>query len=434
MRARLSRSLNRNLLVGAAAMLLLFGGVGGWAATTELSSAVIASGVLVVDGSAKRVQHREGGIVTAILVREGQAVESGETIVRMDQTASRANLTSIEKKIQQYRARKARLGAERDSSTNVVMPEELRVGLDAHEAEAAMASERRLFADRRASREGQKDRLHEQVQQLREQIKGLDAQEQAKIKEIGLIEKELVGMRRLFDVGGITMSQINALERNAARLRGERGQLFASMASSRGRIAELELQSLQIDQELRAEVATELRDVENELGQLSEEQIAAQDTVKHAEIKAPIGGIVHLLSIHTVGGVVAPAETLMEIVPKGSLLTVEARISPADIDQVAIGQSTTLRLTAFNRNTTPEFTGRVVRVSADLEADKTTGASFYRVGIAMSEEAMIELTHLGVRLVPGMPVESFIRTADRNVVSYFTKPIRDHMQRVFREE
>lgn len=431
-RTSLSRSLRRNLLAGTAGIVLLFGGVGGWAATTELSGAVIASGILVVDGNAKRVQHLSGGIVAELMVREGQVVEAGDVVVRLDATVTRANLAAIKQNLDQLYARHARLVAERDGATSVSTAPELSSRLSSEEAEAAMGSERRLFEDRRSSREGQKARLGEQITQLRQQISGLEEQQKAKIEEIDLIAQELSGVRSLYDQGIVTLNRVNNLERSAARLRGERGQLVASIAGAHTRISEAEVQLLQIDQQMRAEVAAELRDVENEQVVLREKEITALNDLKHIDIKAPIGGAVHQLAIHTIGGVITPAEILMQVVPQGSELTVEARIAPQDIDQLALGQSATLRLTAFNRNSTPELFGVLIRISADLETDQQTGAAFYRAAISIPESEIARLDDLA--LIPGMPVESFIRISDRTVLSYFAKPIRDHASRVFREE
>jgi HlyD family secretion protein len=413
--ASLSRSLRRNLMAGTVGVAVLFGGVGGWAATTELSGAVIASGILVVDGNVKKVQHLTGGIVAELLVKEGQSVSAGEIIARLDATVTRANLAAASKNLDYLYARQARLEAERDGLAKVKTHPVLLERLSAEKAEAVMISERRLFDDRLASRDGQRARLKEQLQQLREQIVGLDVQSQAKSEELGFIEKELDGLRRLFEIGGITMSQVNA-----------------SIASAKGRISEIELQLLQIDQTMRAEVAAELRDVENEQAKLVEQEVTALDQLKHIEIKAPISGTVHQLAVHTVGGVVTPAEVLMQIVPRGSALTVEARIAPHDVDQLSAGQAATLRLTAFNRNTTPELNGSVVRISADLETDQQTGVSFYRTALAIPDEELSRLS--GLALVPGMPVETFIRTGARTVASYFVKPVQDHLQRVFRQE
>jgi HlyD family secretion protein len=420
------------LFAGTVGIALLFGGVGGWAATTELSGAVIAAGIFVVDGNVKKVQHPTGGIVAELLVNEGQAVQAGDTILRLDATVAQANLAAASRSLDYLYARQARLEAERDGSPSVETPGILFERLTAETAESVMASERRLFYDRRVSRDGQKARLREQVLQLREQIGGVDVQQRAKAEEIELIGKELEGLRRLYEIGGITMSQVNALQRNSARLRGERGQLIASIASAKGRISEIELQLLQVDQTMRAEVAAERRDVENEQAKLVEQEVTALDQLKHIEIKAPIGGTVHQLAVHTIGGVITPAETLMQIVPGESALTVEARVAPQDIDQIAIGQAVTLRLSAFNRNTTPELDGSIIRVSADLEIDQQSGVSFYRTSVAISETELARLS--GLALVPGMPVEAFVRTGDRTVISYFAKPIQDHLQRTFRQE
>ncbi|MGZ2386200.1 HlyD family type I secretion periplasmic adaptor subunit [Rhizobium brockwellii] len=431
-RLDLSRSLRRNLMAGAIATAMLFGGVGGWAATTELSGAVIAGGILVVDGNVKKVQHLAGGTVAELLVKEGQAVQAGEIVVRLDATVMRANLASISKSLDGLYARQARLEAERDGLPKVDLPAALLSRLSHGAADAAMATERRLFADRQVSREGQKARLREQVLQLKEQIGGLDLQSQAKSREIELIGKELEGQRRLFTQGLTSMNRVNNLDRDATRLEGERGQFIASIAATKGRISEIELQLMQVDQSMRADVATELRDVEIKQAELVEKEVAAFDQLRHVEIRAPIAGVVHGLSVHTVGGVITPAETLMEIVPEDAALTVESRIAPQNVDQLVVGQGATLRMTAFNRNTTPELKGSLVRVSADLETDQKTGVSFYRAAIAIPDEERQRLR--GLTLVPGMPVEAFIRTGDRTVMSYFAKPIRDHANRVFRED
>lgn len=431
-RIALSHSLRRHLLAGSAAVILLVGGVGGWASTTELSGAVIAAGTLVVDGNAKRVQHPTGGIVAALLVREGQLVAAGEIIIRLDPTVTQSNLTAISKTLDQLFARQARLKAELDGLPSAETPPALFSRLSPSDAELAMASERRLFVDRRTSREGQKARLREQIAQLKEQIVGYDVQQRSKADEIKLIDKELEGMRHLFQQGLTPLSRVNNLERSATRLHGERGQLISSIAAAKGKIAETELQLLQVEQTMRAEAAAELRDVENRQADLIEQEVKARDQLKHIEIKAPISGVVHRLAIHTVGGVITPAEVLMEIVPQTSELVADARIAPQDIDQIAIGQSAHLRLTAFNRNTTPELSGSVIRISADLEADAQTGQAFYRAGIAIPEVERGRIP--GLALVPGMPLETFIQTENRTVMSYLIKPIKDHASRAFREE
>ncbi len=427
------RSLSRNLQAGAAAIFLLLGGVGGWAATTELSSAIITSGALVIEGNAKKVQHPEGGIIAKVLVEEGQKVKAGETVVRMDDTIAQVSLATVEKNITQLMVRQARLEAERDEQAEITISPELQQRLQHVDAQTSKESEWHLFKEREASRKGKKARLLEQINQLNEQIKGLDIQQQAKADEIKLIGKELKGQRKLLKQGLTSLSRVNKLDRSAARLHGERGQLISYIASTRGRIAEIELLLLQVDQDLRTEVVGELRNVKNTLALLKEDEVAALNSLKHSKIKAPIAGTVHLLSVHTVGGVISTAETLMEIVPDTSRLVAEVRISPRDIDQVVAGQSATLRLSAFNRNTTPELTGSVLRVSADLEADKVTGTYFYRAAITIPEDEIQRLPK-DLSLLPGMPAEAFILSGERTVLSYLTKPIADHVHRVFRDE
>jgi HlyD family secretion protein len=427
----LRRSTRAHIVVGGASAILLLAGVGGWAGSTELASAVIASGVVTVEGNIKNVQHPSGGVVAELLAREGQNVEVGEVLVRLDATTPRANLAVITKTFNQLLARQARLEAERDGGAEVPVPPELTQRLGQAEVEEQMSTELRLFESRRLSRDGQKGQLHERAAQLGEQIRGHTAQQEAKTEEIDLIDKELVGVRWLFQQGLTPIDRVNTLARAAARLRGERGQLIAAVAEARGRISETSLQLLQIDQTLRSEVAAELRDVQVRQGELAEREVAAAEQLRRIEVRAPIAGLVHQLAVHTVGGVVSPAEALMKIVPRGSELVIEARISAPDIDQIEIGQTAILRFTAFNRNTTPELVGTVTRVSGDAVPDERSGVSYYKAGIAVAADELAKLNRL--TLVPGMQVDCFVQQGRRTVISYLAKPLADHASRVFRE-
>lgn len=429
---KLMRSTRRNLLLGAATVVLLVGGVGSWAATTDITGAVAASGSLVIDGSSKKVQHPTGGVIAELLVGEGQMVSAGDVVIRLDATVTRANIAAISKKLNHLLARQARLASERDGLLEVRVPDELLARLPKDATETLLKSERRLFSDRQASRDGQKARLREQIGQLRDQIRGLDMQQHAKSQESLLIGKELEGQRQLFQKGLTSLNRLNNLERDGTRLAGEHGQLLASIAATKGRITEIELQLLQIDQTMRTEVATEARDVANQLAELAEQETAGLDQLRRIDIVAPATGTVHRLAIHTVGGVINPAETLMEIVPEGAALTVETRIQPQDIDQLSLQQDAVLHLTAFNRNTTPELNAKLIRVSADLEFDEKTAMPFYRAAMAIPDSERSKISD--IVLVPGMPVDVFIRTNDRTVLSYLIKPIVDHSARVFREE
>jgi len=424
------RSLRHHLLGGIVVALLLTCGIGGWAATTELSGAVATSGSVVVDSNVKKVQHLTGGIVGELLVREGDHVRAGDILMRLDETTLRAGLAIYAKGLDEMRARKARLASERDRAEQMVIPPGL---LDNASADlvAALDSERKLFELRAAARRGQKSQLRQRIAQLEDEIRGYAAMQQAKAEEIELIQRELTGVRNLWEKNLIQITRLTVLEREAARLKGELGQSTASTAQVRGKVTEIELQIIQIDQELSSEVAKELREIDGRIGEFIERKVTAEDQLKRVDIRAPQNGVVHQLNVHTVGGVVGAAEPVMLIVPETDLLTVEAKISPSDIDQVYPGQVANLRFSAFNQRTTPEIFGKISRISADVTPDQRTGQNFYTARISIAPE---ELARLGtVKLLPGMPAEVFAKTYDRSVLSYFVKPLSDQVARAFRE-
>lgn len=428
----LGLSLDRHLVVGLLATVLFLTAAGGWAMTTSLSGAVIAAGHLVVEGSVKKVQHPKGGVVGELLAAEGRAVEAGQILIKLDDTVTRAKLDATKAALDQLYARKARLLAELGDARQVDVPEALVERLAPEGRDAIMQAERRLFADRLAERQGQKERLDGQVTQLDEQVEGLAVQVKAKEDEIALIAEETVAQDALYAKNLTSLSQVLALKREAVRLNGEFGQLKAQIAATKARIEEIGLQKIQIDQAMRAEVSTELRDLETREGEMRSEEIALVEDLQRVDIRAPVAGVVHKLMVHTTGGVVSPAEALMEIVPREADLVVQAQVRPDDVDQLLVGQPATVRFTAFNRNTTPEFDGKLIRISADLEVDERTGAAFYRADIAVDKADVAR--HAGLELVPGMPAEAFVRTGERNVLSWLLKPITDHAARAMREE
>ena len=424
------RSIRSHLLGGLAVVALLAGGVGGLAATTELSGAVIAPGSLVVDSNVKKVQHPTGGVVGELRARDGDKVKAGDIVVRLDETITQANLAIVVKSLNELQSRLARLEAERDNVDTVVFPAELLARAGDPELARSMTGERNLFEFRKSARAGQKAQLRERIAQLKEEIQGLTGQVAAKKRETELIGQELEGVRDLWRKNLVQIQRVTALERDAARLEGERGQLIASTAQAKGKISEIELQILQIDQDLRSEVAKDLREVQGKIAELVERKVAAEDQLKRIDIRAPQNGMVHQSTVHTVGGVITPGEAIMLIVPEADALTVEAKLAPQDIDQVRVGQTAALRFSAFSQRTTPELDGVVSRVSADLTTDQRTGAAYYVVRITLSESELARLE--GLRLVPGMPVEAFIRTGERTVLSYVMKPFTDQINRSFR--
>ncbi len=425
-------SIRRHLLGGVVIALLLTVGVGGWATTTELSGAVIAPGSIVVDSNVKKVQHLTGGIVGELLVRDGQRVRVGEVVLRLDETITRVNLAIVTKGLDEMTARQARLASERDQAEQVAFPTTLLARANEPDVAAAIQSERKLFELRRSARLGQKSQLRERIAQLDEEVRGYTALQEAKAEEIELIQRELEGVRALWNKNLVQINRLISLEREAVRLKGERAQSVAAIAQSRGKIGEIELQIIQIDQDLSSEVARELREVEGKIGEFIERKVAAEDQLKRIDLRAPQDGVVHQLAVHTVGGVVSASDPIMLIVPEADALSVEAKVSPQDIDQLRLGQAAGLRFSAFNQRTTPEISGAISRISADVSTDQRSGQSFYTVRIALPAE---EIARLGnVKLVPGMPVEAFMKTYDRTVLSYFVKPLEDQVLRAFREQ
>lgn len=426
------QSLRGHLLAGLTTLVVLGGGMAGWAATTDLSGAVVAPGLVVVDSHVKKVQHPTGGVVGEIRVKDGDQVAAGDLVLRLDETITRANLAVVTKSLDELAARQARLEAERDGRPTITVRDELRERSSDPEIEALVHGEQRLFELRQEARAGQKAQLKERTDQLKDQIAGLDLQADAKAEEITLIQDELKGVQELWRKNLIPISRVTALKREETRIKGERGQLIADVAQAKGKISETELQIIQVDQDLRSEVAKELREIQAKTAEYVERKVAAQDQLKRIDIRAPQAGTVHQLSVHTVGGVIAPGDALMLIVPRSDNLAIEVKVAPQDIDQLRLGQGAVLRLSAFSQRTTPEIKGTVSRVAADLTQDEKSGESFYTVRVATDES---EIAHLeGLTLVPGMPVEAFIQTGERTALSYLTKPLTDQMTRAFRED
>ena len=428
------RSIRHHLIGGVAAVTFLVVGVGGWAATTELSGAVIAQGMLVVDSSVKKVQHPTGGVVGELRVRDGDRVKEGDILLRLDETVTRANLAIVTKNLDELAARQARDESERDGEDKITFPADLlERAKTSPEVARLIAGETKLFEIRRNSREGQRAQLRERIAQLGQQIEGLVQQTRAKQTEIDLIQPELDGVRELWKKGLVQINRVTSLQRDAARLEGERGQLIAATAEAKGKIVETELQILQIDQEMRSEVGKELAEIRGRVSEFVERKVAAEDQLKRVDIRSPQDGVVHQMSVHTIGGVItAQGEPIMLIVPEADALRVEAKVEPQQIDQLHVGQRAVLRFSSFNQRTTPELNGEVSHVSADVSQDQKTAATFYTIHIKIPPAEMKRLE--GLRLVPGMPVESFVQTTPRTVMSYLVRPLHDQLMRAFREK
>jgi HlyD family secretion protein len=424
-------------LVGCTALVVALGGFGGWASTTDIAGAVIANGTVMVESSVKKVQHLSGGIVGEILVKDGSEVEAGEVLMRLDDTLTRANLGVVQSQLDLYIAREARLLAEQDGLESVTFPEAKHNRPSTEAAESAIAGEERLFQARREGREGQRAQLRERIAQIGEEIRGLTAQQQSKDAEIKYIGEQLVGVSELYKKNLVTSERYVQLQRDQARLQGERGHLIADSARSRGKIAETELQILQLDQDFRTDVLKDLRETQAKIAELQERANAAADELKRTDIRAPQAGVVFQLQVHTIGGVIGKGDTVMQIAPRTDALIIEAKVAPQDIDQVTGGASVRVRIAAGNRRTTPDFEGKVTVVSPDLmhESEATPkgvqSQQYYLARVALSEEQLKSIGDL--QLVPGMPAEVYIRTQDRTPLNYLLKPLREQIARTFRE-
>jgi HlyD family secretion protein len=426
------RSIRRHALAGLVIVAILGGGVGGWAGTMKLSGALIAPGSIVVDSNVKKVQHPTGGIVGELHARDGDRVKAGDIVVRLDDTVTRANLAIVIKGLTELTARKARLESERDGAETVKFPADLLARANDPDVAAVIDSERKLFELRRNARIGQKEQLRQRIEQLKEEVRGYRAQQDAKAKEIELIDREMVGVKDLWKQKLIPITRLTELERQAARLQGESAQLVAQSAQVGGKISETELQIIQIDRDLSSEVARETREIDGKLGEFVERKVTAEDQLKRVDIRSPQDGTVFQSTVHTVGGVITAGDPIMLIVPDADKLTVEAKVNPQDIDQVRIGQTALLRLSAFNQQTTPEINGTVTRISADAASDQRTGLTYYTIRIAMPPEEVAKIGDITV--IPGMPVEAFVQTGERTMLSYFLKPLNDQLMRVFRQQ
>lgn len=427
------------IVFGIAVVATLVGGLGVWAASVDLAGAVLAVGNVVVDSSVKKVQHPSGGVIGAIYVSEGQHVEAGDVLIRLDETVTRANLQMVSKQLDEIAVRQARLKSEQSDLDHITFSDDVLARSKEPVLAEIMASETALFNSRRAAREGLKSQLRERISQLREEIEGLVGQQESRRRELKFAKDELEGLETLDGKNLVSTPRITAARRTVAQLEGDIAQVTASTAQAKGKISEIDLQILQLDQDLKTEVGKELRDQQGREAELTERRVAAEDQLKRIDIRSPQSGTVHQLNVHTVGGVIAPSEQIMLIVPNADRLVIDAKVAPQDIDQVRVGQVGHVRFSAFNQRTTPDMTATVTRVSADLmmeparngEAASAGSIPYYSVRMTLTEDGLKKLGTL--KLVPGMPAEVHITTGERTALTYFTKPLTDQFARAFRE-
>jgi HlyD family type I secretion membrane fusion protein len=419
------------VLGGLALIGLLVVGCGGWAAIAKLEGAVVAAGTVKVDQNLKEVQHRDGGIVKMLAVRQGDLVKEGQVLITLDDVQIKAELLIVRSQLGEAMGRQARLVAERDNLRSIEVPPELWRLSSA--ADVVVHGESRLFAGNKLGRDSQKEQLELSIHQTIEEIKGMEARLAAKEEEIKLVGAERDKLDSLFEKKIVEYTRVYSAHRDWARILGERGEISAGIARAKVRATEIRVQIIAVDQNASTEAQRELRTVDARISELSERKLAIEDRLSRTEIRSPVSGYVNELFVHTLGGVITPAAKIATIVPQHADLKFEIRISPADIDQVREGQPARIRLTAFNRTTTPEMKGRVIMVSPASTRDPTNSQEHYiaYVNLLPAEDTIVQLN--GMKLVPGMPAEVFISTQERTVASYLAKPFTDQMNRAFRE-
>ncbi len=424
-------SLRRFQVIGFLSVLIMVGVVGSWSVLTELNGAVIAPATIMVESYSKKVQHKEGGIVGDIRVKDGDRVEIGQALVILDNTETKSELAIIDGLLDEALAKRARLEAQRDRASAIIFPVEVLARAGEPGVAAIMAGQTKLFNARLQAIIGKKEQLNQQIGQLTEQIGGLDSQKTAKDRQLSLISAELIDLKDLQSKGLVPNSRVLAMDRETARLDGERGELVASKASAEARIAEVKLQILQIDEEDLSQTLTDLREIEGKVAELKERKLAVASRLERMVIKSPITGDVYQLAVHTIGGVIGPGEPIMLIVPEADELILQAQVMPQDIDQVRPGQIAHIRFPSFNSRLTPEVAAEVTQISADTSRTDQDSAPFYSVRLMISAK---ELDKLGTnKLKPGMPAEAFIQTQAQSPMTYFLKPLIDQFAHALRE-
>ncbi|WP_370300718.1 HlyD family type I secretion periplasmic adaptor subunit [Pseudooceanicola sp.] len=421
------------LILGFAGLLVLLGGFGTWAAVSEIAGAVVAPGRIEVERNRQVVQHPDGGVVSEILVDEGDEVKEGQLLIRLDSKLLYSDLVITEGQLFELMARRGRLEAERDSSDTLVFDEELlRVAQERPEVAELVDGQRRLFVARQESIQRETEQLEKRRGQILNQIQGIEAQQGSLARQLDLIEVELNNQQSLLDRGLAQAGTVLNLQRTSANLDGTLGELAASKAEAEGRITEIDIEVLKLGTTQREQAITQLRDLQYRELELEEERRSILERLARLEITAPVSGVVYGLQVHALRSVIRSADPVLYLIPQDRPLVIAARVDPIDIDKLFVGQDVTLRFSAFDQRQTPELFGKVTTVSADTFEDNNGQQSFYRAELELNE-GQIERLPEGAVLIPGMPVEAFIRTDDRTPLTYLVKPLADYFAKAFRE-
>ncbi len=428
-----SWSARKPVLFGLFGLVLLVGGFGTWSVVSNIAGAIIAPGRLEVDRNRQVVQHPDGGVVSEILVDEGDTVTEGTVLIRLDAKLLTSDLLITEGQLFELMARRGRLEAERDGADTITFDAMLIEAANQRpEVMGLIQGQERLFAARQDSVAREAEQLEKRRGQILDQIKGIKAQQDSMERQIALISKELEGQRTLLERGLAQAGTVLNLERSAADLEGTLGELVASEAQAEGRITETDIEILKLGTRQREDAITRLRDLQYRELELAEQRRSLLERLNRLDITAPVSGIIYDMQVRTPRSVIRPADPVLHLVPQDRPLVIAARVEPIHIDKIFVGQSVTLRFSALDQRETPELYGTVTQVSADAFEDANSRASFYRAEI-MLEEGELDKLPAGTILIPGMPVETFIRTDARTPLAYLVKPLADYFTKAFRE-
>lgn len=430
--SRPSWSVSGPMWIGVVALIVLVLGFGGWSVTSTLSGAVVASGQIEVDRNRQAIQHPEGGVVAELLVGEGDRVADGQVLVRLDAAEFTTELIVARARLAETGARRARLEAERDGIAALVFSDALNaLGQADPEIADVLAGQQNLFAARADTLAREEEQFRGRITQIGTQVDAMRAQEAALVEQIELVEDELARRQDLLERGSGTVEPVVRLRQELVQLRGSLGQATAGRAEAAERVIETELAILQITTSRREQAISELREIRVAEQELIERTANLERRISRLELRAPVAGTIHGLTIFGARSVLRPADPFAYLVPEGRPLVISARVPAIDVDQVFVGQSVSLRFPAFDQRSMPEVVGEVAQVSADAFSDEVTGSSFYRTEITMTEE---QAQLLGERvLIPGMPVEAYIRTEDRTPLAYLLEPFTAYFSRALRE-
>lgn len=421
------------LIIGFFGLVVLLGGFGYWAATATISGAIVASGRIEVDQNRQVVQHPDGGVIAEIHVDEGDLVEAGQVLITLESRQLVSQLTIVEGQLFELVARRGRLEAERDDSTDITF-DPLLVKTAAHNAniDDLMAGQLRLFQARTDSINNEIEQLGKRHGQITAQIEGIEAQNTALTQQLSLIDEELTSQQSLLDRGLAQASTVLSLRREQSRLAGSMGELASQKAQALGRITEIEIEILKLGTQRREESISRLRDLQYRELELREQRNSLHEQIERLDITAPVSGIVYGMKFFTPRSVIRPADQVLFLIPQDRPLVIAAQVEVIHVDKIVLGQEVTLRFSSLDQRQTPELAGLVSKVSPDAFRDDATGLSYYRAEIIVVDGELSKLPE-GTTLIPGMPVETFIRTLDRTPISYLVKPFADYFSKAFRE-